>query len=199
MRLVKLLRALATAAPSNDIRYYFNTVYFERVNHSEKENFIYVIVTTGFYIIRAKVIPELVPELKVSGENLLITRKSMLSALKDFRIGDNIRLEKSDGEWFVKDLGASKYKLLDVCDGRFPSWRRVWGNKGSNSTLIPEGIKLRPDLLIKVSRVLNSVNATNTVHMTFGDSSDPIHFKHIGSKDVPSVLELEARLCPCKF
>jgi len=190
MNIVKILKAIAIAAPRNDCRDYLNTVRIERA-----DDHINVVVTDGHFLMKMETSLELVPEFN-AGDSVLITRSSLVTALKTVKIGDEISLLKVNDRWTLNNLNRG-YASLEEHDGTYPDWRRVWMDKQRNVS-IDCGIGVESHILVEALKVMESINKTSPMLMTVGDSTECIKFQ--AKSELPDgVFDISCIIMPCKI
>jgi hypothetical protein len=211
MKIVKLLRALSSAAPKDDPRQP-SSVYFERKNILEDsgqestdvdKNHIKIVITNGFYIMKVETSPLFFPSLQKDGESALFHRETLIKTLKAMKSSEDIviNLQETGTANTTKNYLINERPLGEVHHGRFPAWQRPWVDANTRRYAdITHGIGMNMKLLGTITSVLSSVTsqASNAL-VTFGESGDAIAFEFNGKSFTEGLYRVEACLMPTRL
>ncbi len=201
MKIVKLLKAMTAAAPTNDVRYQINTMYFEYAKENTGDT-ILCIITTGAYLIKLSLDPSIFNNEFSLGESVLFNISSVKNALKNAKVNDNITFVKNKGDFKLKisSKGEDRYCDLELCQAVFPDWRKLEikvnsaGGKGRRY-VNDYGVDAR--LAEKVFRVFSSVGEDySPTTVNFTNSLTPLKFTFTKEFLPCGLKSLEAFLAP---
>lgn len=163
--MIKLLKALLTHAPKNDMHYYLNGVHLRVINAHEYQ----IEVTDGHKLIRVDYFSEF-HELPADLD-VIIDRASLDAACKYFGVKSNHVFTYKDDGLYLGDL------KLDLIDGRYPDCNRVIPDEDRQcDNLIGFNLDYMASLCKSVSQIVSSKKAP-CGNFCFGKATESLMIK----------------------